>query len=107
MRHIVEHANSQSLYLIDEFGTGTDPVFGGAMAEAILQRLVQTKSYGIVTTHYGNLKEFASKTEGVINGAMRYHVDEMRPLYDLVIGKPGSSFALEIATNIGIQDSII
>ena len=107
MKQIVEHANEKSLYLIDEFGTGTDPIFGGAMAEALLHQLVATHSFGIVTTHYGNLKEFASRTDGVLNGAMRYHVDRMEPLYELSIGKPGSSFALEIASNIGIPSTVI
>ncbi|SEJ36395.1 DNA mismatch repair protein MutS2 [Cyclobacterium xiamenense] len=107
MKHFTLHANKKTLFFIDEFGTGTEPQFGGAIAEAILTALNKSGAYGIVTTHYGNLKQLASKSQGMVNGAMRYDVDELEPLYELEIGKPGSSFAFEIAGKIGIDQEII
>ncbi|WP_162342008.1 endonuclease MutS2 [Cyclobacterium salsum] len=107
MKHFTFHANKKTVFFIDEFGTGTEPQFGGAIAEAILTDLNKSGSYGIVTTHYGNLKQLASKSPGMVNGAMRYDVDKLEPLYELEIGKPGSSFAFEIAGKIGIPTEII
>lgn len=107
MKHFTFHANKKTVFFIDEFGTGTEPQFGGAIAEAILTDLNKSGSYGIVTTHYGNLKQLASKSPGMVNGAMRYDVDKLEPMYELEIGKPGSSFAFEIAGKIGIPSDII
>lgn len=107
MHYFLEHANRKTLFLIDEFGTGTEPQFGGAIAEAILERLTMKKAYGIITTHYTNLKKYAERTEGVVNGAMRFDIGRMEPMFQLQIGKPGSSFALEIAGKIGLPDDII
>lgn len=107
MKYFTEFSNKKTIFFIDEFGTGTEPQFGGAIAEAILVSLNQTGAYGIVTTHYGNLKQIAGKSQGMVNGAMRYDVDRLEPLYQLEIGKPGSSFALEIASKIGISKEVI
>lgn len=107
MNYFVKFADQKTLVLIDEFGTGTEPQFGGAIAEAILTDLNEKKVYGVITTHYSNLKEFADRAEGVVNGAMRFDTDELEPLYQLDIGKPGSSFALEIARKIGLQSAIL
>lgn len=107
MKHFLFHAEKRTLFLIDEFGTGTEPNIGGAIAESILQELVEKKAFGIVNTHYGNLKNFADKYPGVKNGAMKFDVANLAPLYELEIGRPGSSFALEIATKIGLSKSII
>jgi DNA mismatch repair protein MutS2 len=95
MKHFVKNSNDSTLILIDEFGTGTEPMLGGAIAEAILDKLNQLGTYGIITTHYTNLKHFASSVEGIENGAMLYDSQNMNPLFQLEIGKPGSSFALE------------
>src|SRR5690554_165707 len=107
MKYFTQFSDKKTFFFIDEFGTGTEPQFGGAIAEAILVALNRTGAYGIVTTHYGNLKQIAAKSQGMVNGAMRYDVDQLEPLYQLEIGKPGSSFALEIATKIGISKEII
>lgn len=107
MKHFVRHSNSTSLLLIDEFGTGTEPQIGGAIAEAILEKFNSNKTFGVITTHYTNLKHFASNSEGIVNGAMLYDRHEMRPLFQLQIGNPGSSFAIEIARKIGIPEDII
>ncbi|MFC4873742.1 endonuclease MutS2 [Negadavirga shengliensis] len=107
MKHFTLFANKKTIFFIDEFGTGTEPQFGGAIAEAILIALNKSGAYGIITTHYGNLKQLASKSHGLVNGAMRYDVDLLEPLYELEIGKPGSSFAFEIAGKIGIPKDII
>jgi DNA mismatch repair protein MutS2 len=107
MKYFTQFANKKTIFFIDEFGTGTEPQFGGAIAEAILVTLNQTGAYGLVTTHYGNLKQIAGKSQGMVNGAMRYDVDRLEPLYQLEIGKPGSSFALEIASKIGLSKEII
>lgn len=107
MRHFVQHANAHALFLIDEFGTGTEPTLGGAIAEAILEQLVKSKAMGVVNTHYTNLKVMADKTEGVINGAMRFDAEHLEPLYQLEVGKPGSSFALEVAQKIGLPSHIL
>ena len=107
MKTLVDKVSSDTLFLIDEFGSGTEPQLGGAIAEAILEHLNNKKAYGVVTTHYSNLKLMAEKNEGVVNGAMLYDTNQMRPLYKLSIGKPGSSFAFEIAKNIGLQKEIL
>ena len=107
MRAFVREADEQTLVLIDEMGTGTEPLLGGALAEAILHELVQKHVFGIITTHYTNLKHFAEQTEGVVNGAMLYDRGAMRPLFQLSIGQAGSSFAIEIARQIGLGENII
>jgi DNA mismatch repair protein MutS2 len=107
MKTFVEQANGKTLVLIDEFGTGTDPQFGGPIAEAVLEALNQKKVKGMVTTHYSNLKIFASNTEGIENASMLFNNVEMRPLYQLEIGKPGSSYAFEIAQKIGLPQNVL
>lgn len=103
----LEHADSKTLLLIDEFGSGTDPMYGSAIAEAALEKLNERKSMGIITTHYAGLKALASKTDGLINGSMRFDTDKLIPLYILDIGVPGSSFTLEIAEKSGLAKSLI
>ncbi len=107
MKHTLRNCDASSLILIDEFGSGTEPLIGAAIAEAILKRFNERKAYGIITTHYQNLKHFADSTPGVVNGAMLYDRAEMRPLFMLQIGNPGSSFAVEIARKIGLPEDII
>jgi DNA mismatch repair protein MutS2 len=107
MKHFVEQANGKTLILIDEFGTGTDPQFGGPIAEAVLESLNHKKVKGMVTTHYSNLKIFASHTEGIENASMLFNNVEMKPLYMLEIGKPGSSYAFEIAQKIGLPQNVL
>ena len=107
IKYFSEYANQKTLLLMDEFGSGTQPQFGGAIAEALLNRLVQQKSYGVITTHYANIKKYANHAKGMINGAMRYDIGKLVPLYELEIGKPGGSFALEIARKIGLSDDLI
>lgn len=107
LKQFMDHANDNTLVLMDELGSGTEPESGGAIAEAILGRLVKAGIYGVITTHYFNLKMFATRTSGVVNGAMLYDRDQLRPTYILRTGNPGSSFALEIARNTGISESII
>ena len=107
MKYFSEWADRKSLILMDEFGTGTEPQFGGAIAEALLDRLVHQQSYGVITTHYANIKKYADHAKGMVNGAMRYDTDHLIPLYELEIGKPGSSFALEIARKIGLNNDLI
>ncbi len=107
MKHFVRNSNERTLVLIDEFGTGTEPMLGGSIAEAILDKLNQLHTFGVITTHYTNLKHFASSAEGIINGAMLYDAQNMNPLFKLEIGKPGSSFAFEIARKIGLPEDIL
>lgn len=107
MKVLLEHADEHSLFLIDEFGTGTEPQLGGAIAEAILLELNKKKTFGIVTTHYANLKLLADNHEGIINGAMLFDTKFMQPMYIMVTGKPGSSFAFEIARKIGFPKRIL
>ena len=107
MKYFVEMANSKTLVLIDEFGTGTDPQFGGPIAEAVLETLNQKKVRGVITTHYSNLKLFASNTEGLENASMLFDNLQLRPMYILEIGKPGSSYAFEIAQKIGLPPTVI
>jgi DNA mismatch repair protein MutS2 len=107
MKHFMEVANGKTLFFIDELGSGSDPNLGGAFAEVILQELVKKHSYGIVTTHYLNLKLMASKTPGILNGAMAFDEENLMPLYRLNIGKPGSSYTFAIAERIGLNRSLI
>jgi DNA mismatch repair protein MutS2 len=107
MKKFVEDANGKTLILIDEFGTGTDPQFGGPIAEAVLEALNHKKVRGMVTTHYSNLKIFASHTEGIENASMLFNNTEMQPLYRLEVGKPGSSYAFEIAQKIGLPQNVL
>ena len=107
MKAFVRQADEHTLILIDEMGSGTEPLIGGALSEAILRELVQRKVFGIITTHYTNLKHFAEQTPGVVNGAMLYDRGAMRPLFQLSIGQAGSSFAIEIARQTGLPESII
>lgn len=107
MKHFVRYANAQTLLLIDEFGTGTEPAIGGAIAEAVLSQLNEQQAFGVITTHYGNLKHLAERTEGIINGAMLYDRGQLKPLFQLSIGQAGSSFAVEIARQIGLPETII
>src|SRR5476651_304901 len=107
MKNFVEQANGKTLILIDEFGTGTDPQFGGPIAEAVLESLNHKKVKGMVTTHYSNLKIFASHTEGIENASMLFNNVEMKPLYMLEVGKPGSSYAFEIAQKIGLPLNVL
>ena len=107
MKTFVAKANPDTLILIDELGGGTEPLIGGAIAEAVLTRLHAEGVFGVVTTHYTNLKHFAELTEGVVNGAMLYDRGQMRPLFQLSIGQAGSSFAVEIARQIGLPQEII
>ncbi len=107
MKYFVKNGNEKSLILIDEFGTGTEPMLGGSIAEAILGELNREKVFGVITTHYTNLKHFASLTDGIVNGAMAFDNHLMQPLFQLTIGKPGSSFAFEIARKIGLPEEIL
>ena len=107
MKALLEHADEKTLFLIDEFGTGTEPQLGGAIAEAILLELNKKQSFGMVTTHYANLKLLADNHEGIINGAMLFDTKFMQPMYIMVTGKPGSSFAFEIAKKIGFPKQIL
>ena len=107
MKHTLRNCDKESLILIDEFGGGTEPLIGAAIAEALLKRFNERGAYGIITTHYQNLKHFADSTPGIVNGAMLYDRGEMRPLFQLQIGNPGSSFAVEIARKIGLPEEVI
>ena len=107
MKFFVKNCNNKSLLLIDEFGSGTEPEIGAAIAEALLERYNDQGSYGVITTHYQNLKHFANEHKGVINGAMLYDRHLMEPLFTLSIGNPGSSFAVEIARKIGLPEEVI
>ena len=107
MKELLEHGNERSLFLIDEFGTGTEPQLGGAIAEAILLKMNEKKSFGVVTTHYANLKLLADNHPGIVNGAMLFDTRYLQPLYVMMIGKPGSSFAFEIAKKIGFPNEIL
>ncbi len=107
MKVMMKSCNEKSLILIDEFGGGTEPQIGGAIAEAVLKRFNQKQTFGVITTHYQNLKHFAESHEGVVNGAMLYDRHEMRALFQLQIGNPGSSFAVEIARKIGLPEEVI
>ncbi|MEG0795540.1 MAG: Smr/MutS family protein [Odoribacter sp.] len=107
MKNFVRYGDADTLILIDEFGTGTEPMLGGAIAESILTALNKAKVKGVITTHYTNLKHYAAQTPGIENGAMLYDSHQMLPLFELCIGKPGSSFAFEIAKKIGLPKDIL
>lgn len=107
MKVMLDGIDENSLFLIDEFGSGTDPKIGGAIAESILFELNKKKTFGIVTTHYSNLKFFAYKTQGIVNGSMEFDTQLLLPTYKMHIGKPGSSFAFEIAQKIGLDPKIL
>ncbi|HBZ21928.1 MAG TPA: endonuclease MutS2, partial [Bacteroidales bacterium] len=107
MKFFIKNASDKSLILIDEFGTGTEPMLGGSIAEAILGEFNKSGAFGVLTTHYTNLKHFASLTDGIVNGAMLFDNNLMQPLFQLSIGKPGSSFAFEIARKIGLPEEIL
>ena len=107
MKQMMKQANAKSLLLIDEFGGGTEPTIGGAIAEAMLKQFWQKQTFGVIITHYQNLKHFAEDHEGVVNGAMLYDRHEMQALFQLSIGQPGSSFAIEIARKTGIPEEVI
>ena len=107
MKNMMKHCDGKSLILIDEFGGGTEPQIGGAMAEAMLKVFNKKHAFGVITTHYQNLKHYAQETEGIVNGAMLYDRQLMQPLFQLSIGNPGSSFAIEIARKTGIPDEVI
>jgi DNA mismatch repair protein MutS2 len=107
MKQMMKQADNHTLLLIDEFGGGTEPTIGGAIAEAVLKQFWKKKAFGVITTHYQNLKHFAEDHEGVVNGAMLYDRHEMQALFQLSIGQPGSSFAIEIARKTGIPEEVI
>ena len=107
MKNMMKQANNRTLLLIDEFGGGTEPAIGGAIAEAVLKQFWKKETFGIITTHYQNLKHFAEDHEGVVNGAMLYDRHQMQALFQLSIGQPGSSFAIEIARKTGIPEEVI
>ena len=107
MKYLLKHSTEQSLFLIDEFGAGTEPQFGGAIAESILGIMIARNARGLITTHYGNLKKFAEENSGIENAAMRFDLEKLLPQYKLEVGRPGSSFALEIAGKIGLPEDVI
>lgn len=107
MKYFIEHADKDTLILIDEFGSGTDPKIGGAIAEAILRQLNYLKVFGVITTHYSNLKYYAFKSKGILNGSMEFDKFELAPTYQLMVGKPGSSFAFEIAEKTGLNKKVL
>ncbi|ALO14576.1 MutS2 protein [Salinivirga cyanobacteriivorans] len=107
MKHMLRNADSKTLILVDEFGSGTEPVIGGAIAEAVLDQFRQSGLYGVITTHYSNLKHYAANNEGLVNGAMLFDSGKIEPVYKLETGKPGSSFAIEIAHKTGLPKNVI
>jgi DNA mismatch repair protein MutS2 len=107
MKHFIETANGKTMFFIDELGSGSDPNLGGAFAEVILEELARRHSFGVVTTHYLNLKVMAGKTNGIINGAMAFDEEKLQPLYRLIVGKPGSSYTFSIAERIGLPQHLI
>ncbi len=107
MKTFLKYCDTKSLLLIDEFGTGTEPMLGGAIAESVLAQLNKQGVFGVITTHYTNLKHFASESKGIVNGAMLFDTHNIQPLFKLEIGQPGSSFAFEIARKIGLPEEIL
>lgn len=107
LNHFIRKVSHKSMFLIDEFGTGTEPQLGGAIAEAVLEALNKKQAFGIITTHYANLKKLADEHDGMINGAMLFDVKQMKPIFILKTGTPGSSFAFEIAKKIGIPHQVL
>lgn len=106
-KHIINFCNEQTMVLMDEIGTGTDPMFGGPMAEAILEEIHRKNAFGVITTHFSNIKTKADKLDGITNAAMLFDLDKLIPLYKLQIGQPGSSFVYEVASNIGLNKKLI
>ncbi|HQU61133.1 MAG TPA: endonuclease MutS2, partial [Saprospiraceae bacterium] len=107
MRNFLEKAGPETLVLIDEFGSGTDPKIGGAIAEAILKELNERKVFGVITTHYSNLKIYAFKARGIVNGSMYFDKESLSPTYELQVGRPGSSYAFEIAQKSGLNKKVL
>ena len=107
MKFFLKNADRSTLVLIDEFGAGTEPLVGGAIAESILQQINQQGTFGVITTHYSNLKHYAASASGIINGAMLFDMGRIEPLFKLEVGKPGSSFAFEIARKIGLPEEVL
>jgi len=107
MKYFIKNADKVTLLLIDEFGSGTEPTMGGAIAESVLEKLNAKKCFGVITTHYANLKHFAASGEGIVNGAMLYDHNKLEPLFKLEIGKPGNSFAFEIARKLGMPEDVL
>ena len=107
MRNFLEHAGKDTLVLIDEFGSGTDPKIGGAIAEAILEELNRKKVFGVITTHYSNLKIYSFKAKGIVNGSMFFDKESLSPTYELQVGRPGSSYAYEIAEKSGLSKKVL
>lgn len=107
MKRFITQGDARTLVLIDEFGGGTEPQIGGAIAQAVLKRLNEKEMWGVITTHYHNLKQFAEETPGLVNGSMLYDRNRMQPMFRLAVGQPGSSFAIEIARKTGLPDDII
>ena len=107
MKHFIENANGKTLFFIDELGSGSDPNLGGAFAEVIMEELAFKHAFGIVTTHYLNLKVMANKVKGIINGAMQFDEKNLLPMYKLQVGKPGSSYTFSIAERIGLDKRLI
>jgi len=107
MKHFVQNATPETLVLMDEFGSGTEPAAGGAIAEAVLDKLVKQRAFGVMTTHYTNLKYYATATEGIVNGAMQFDVQKIQPLFRLETGAPSSSFAFELARKTGLPEEIV
>lgn len=107
MKHTLETVNEHTLVLMDEFGSGTDPELGGAMAEVVLEELVASKTFGIITTHYSNVKLLANKLDGVVNGSMLFDVETLEPKYILTVGEPGSSYTFEVAERVGFPKNLI
>jgi DNA mismatch repair protein MutS2 len=107
MKHFIETANGKTMFFIDELGSGSDPNLGGAFAEVIMEELGRKHAFGVVTTHYLNLKVMANRVPGIINGAMQFDEDKLAPLYKLVVGKPGSSYTFSIAERIGLPKALI
>jgi DNA mismatch repair protein MutS2 len=107
MKFFTRNADEYSMILIDEFGSGTEPNLGGAIAESVLEHINSSGAFGLITTHYSNLKHFAASAKGIVNGAMLYDTGQMKPLFKLVVGRPGSSFAFEMARKIGLSEDIL
>jgi DNA mismatch repair protein MutS2 len=107
MKFFIKNAKEVTLLLIDEFGSGTEPTMGGAIAESVLEKLNGKKCFGVITTHYANLKHFAASQEGIVNGAMLYDHNKLEPLFKLEMGKPGNSFAFEIARKLGMPEDVL
>lgn len=107
MKMFLRGINERSVILIDEFGSGTEPTVGGAIAESLLGQFVEKRTFGVITTHFSNLKYYAAETKGIVNGAMMFDVHKIQPLFKLEMGKPGSSFAFEIARKIGLPESVL